>query len=207
MDPSDVICLSDDESPFDRNQRLIKEHHEEEDRRRVQDHLSWVLEEVIEGKRKTIRIAARPEFLNIPIATPLDPSLEVTVPFEPGEPKFNIMSQESNTGSVSPAPLVEAKGVPFGALLYQSTITNLNQISAILKKHGLKVSSDIPVREPPSFEHSCHAPRGTGKLQYAAWSQEHLRTGVILPLRPYFKDYLNHMQIAPFQFQPNGYRI
>ena len=50
MDPSAVIYLSDDESPFDRNQRLIKEYHEEEDCRRVQNHLSRVLEEVIEGK-------------------------------------------------------------------------------------------------------------------------------------------------------------
>lgn len=47
MDPSEVVYLSfDDESPFDRNQRLIKEHHEEEDRQRVQNHLTCVLEEV-----------------------------------------------------------------------------------------------------------------------------------------------------------------
>ena len=71
MDSLEVVCLSsDDETPFDRNQRLIQEHHAEEDRRRVQDHLSRVLEEVKEGKRKTLRIAALPEPSNIPIATP-----------------------------------------------------------------------------------------------------------------------------------------
>lgn len=61
MDSSEVICLSsDNESPFERNQRLLKEHHEEEDRRRVQIHLSRVLDDVKEGKRKFLRIAALP---------------------------------------------------------------------------------------------------------------------------------------------------
>ena len=41
MDSYDVVYLSsDDESPFDRNQRVLKEYHEEEDRRRVQSHLT-----------------------------------------------------------------------------------------------------------------------------------------------------------------------
>ena len=100
MDPSAVIYLSsDDESPFERNQRLLKEHREEEDRRRVQNHLSRVLEEVKEGKHKTLRIAARPKILNIPIAVPLDLSLGVTVAYEQGDLKFNIMSQQSATSS------------------------------------------------------------------------------------------------------------
>ena len=47
MDSYDVVYLSsDDESPFDRNQRLLKEYHEEEDRRQVQSHLTRVLDEV-----------------------------------------------------------------------------------------------------------------------------------------------------------------
>ena len=117
------------------------------------------------------------------------------------------MSQGSHTGSVSPVLTVGSEAAPFGALLYQSTITNINQISAILRKHGLKISPEIPVREPTSSERSCGAPRGTNRLRYATWGQEHLRTGALLPLRPYFKNYLNHMQIAPFQLQPNGYRI
>ena len=93
MDPSEIVYLSsDDESPFDRNQRLLKEHHGEEDRRRIQSHLSRVLEEVKEGKRKTLRFAARPEPSNIPIAIPLDSSLGVIVAFEPEDLIFNIMS-------------------------------------------------------------------------------------------------------------------
>lgn len=61
MDPSEVVYLSsDDESPFDRNQRLIKEHHEEEDRRRIQSHLTRVREEVKEGKQKTLRTHGYP---------------------------------------------------------------------------------------------------------------------------------------------------
>ena len=93
MDSYDVVCLSsDDESPFDRNQRLLKEYHEKEDRRRVQSHLTRVLDEVKEGKRHTLRIAARPEPSRIPIAIPLALPLEVTIAYKPGELKFNIMS-------------------------------------------------------------------------------------------------------------------
>ena len=103
MDSYDVVYLSsDDESPFDRNQRLLKEFHEEEDRRRVQSHLTRVLDEVKEGKRHTLRIAARPELSKIPIAIPLALPLEVTVAYKPGELRFNIMSHESQAGSVSP---------------------------------------------------------------------------------------------------------
>lgn len=61
MDSSEVICLSfDEETPFERNQRLLKEHHEQEDHRQVQDHLSRVLEEVKERKRKFLRTTAFP---------------------------------------------------------------------------------------------------------------------------------------------------
>lgn len=117
------------------------------------------------------------------------------------------MSQESHAKFVSPAPIVETEGVPFGALLYQSTITDITQISTLLRKHGLKITPDLRVRVPALYECSCNAPRGTEKLQYAAWSQEHLRTGALLPLWPYFGDHLNYVQIAPFQLQTNGYRV
>ena len=96
MDSYEVVYLcSDEETPFERNQRLLYEDHAEEDRRQVQSHLSRVLEEVKEGKRHTLRIAARPEPSRIPIAVPLAIPLEVTVAYKPGELKFNIMSQES----------------------------------------------------------------------------------------------------------------
>ena len=83
MDSFEVVYLSsDDKSPFERNQRLLKEYHEEEDRRRVQNHLSRVLEEVKEGNRHTLRIATRPEPSRIPIAIPLALPIEVTVAYK-----------------------------------------------------------------------------------------------------------------------------
>ena len=204
----DAVCISsDDESPFDRNQRLLKEYHEEEDRRRIQSHLSRVLSKVIEGKRHTFRIAARPELSKIPIAIPLASPLEVTVAYKPGDFKFNVMSQGSQTESVSPPPAVQAEDVPFGALLFQSTIIDNSQISATLRKCGIKISSEIAVRVPTPSERSCNPPRGHKKLRYSAWSEEHLKAGALLPLRDYFKNYLNYVNIAPFQLQPNGYRI
>ena len=40
MDSFEIVYLSsDDESPFERNQRLLREHQEEEDQRRVQNTL------------------------------------------------------------------------------------------------------------------------------------------------------------------------
>ena len=132
MDSSEIVYLiSDEETPFERNQRLVQEHHAEEDRRRVQSHLSRVLNEVKEGKRHTLRIAARPEPSRIPIAIPLAIPLEVTVAYKPGELKFNVMSQESQAGSVSPAPIVEAENAPFREILFQSTIIDNSHISAI----------------------------------------------------------------------------
>ena len=117
------------------------------------------------------------------------------------------MSDGSRAGSVSPPPVLEAGDAPFGAVHFQSTVTNNHQISAIFKNHGLKIGAKIPVRAPTPSERSCDAPQGNDLLQYAAWSQEHLRTGALLPLKPYFKNYLNYMQIAPFQLNTNGYRI
>ena len=44
--PEVVYLSSDDEPIFERNQRLLKEHHEREEHRHIQDHLSRLLEEV-----------------------------------------------------------------------------------------------------------------------------------------------------------------
>lgn len=117
------------------------------------------------------------------------------------------MSQESQAGSVSPAPIVEAKSAPFKAQLFKSFITENSHISAILRKCGIKVSLEVVVKVPTPSDRSCHPPKGTRKLRYSAWSEEHLRARSILPFRQYFKDYLDYVQIAPFQLQPNGYRI
>ena len=127
MESYDVVYLSsNEETPFDRNQRLVREHHAKEDRRQVQCNLPRVLQEVKEGKRKTLRIAAFPEPSSIPIAVLLASSLEVSIAYKPGELKFNIMSQEREAGTVSPAPIVEAECAPFGAILFQITIINNN---------------------------------------------------------------------------------
>ena len=141
MDPSELYYISSDDEPiFERNQRLIKEYHEQEDRRQVQDHLTRVLDEVKEGKRKTLRTAAFPEPSDIPIAIPLDRTLAVSVAFEPGDLVFNIMSQGSQTGSLSPSQAVTTQPLPYEALLYMSTITKIDQISSIFKKHGRRMS-------------------------------------------------------------------
>ena len=117
------------------------------------------------------------------------------------------MSQESQAGSVSPPPAVVAESAAFGALLFQSTITDNTQISAILRKCGIKISLEIAVRVPTPSERCCDPPKGHKKLRYSAWSEEHLRAGALLPLRDYFKNYLNYVNITPFQLQTNGYRI
>ena len=71
MSSLEGFCLSSDDEPiFERNQRLIEEHREREDRQNIQDHLSIVLDEVNEGKCKFLRIAAYPEPFNIPRAVP-----------------------------------------------------------------------------------------------------------------------------------------
>ena len=108
---------------------------------------------------------------------------------------------------MSPAPIVEAESAPFGALLFKTTITDNSHISAILRKCGIKVSPEVVIKVPTPSDRSCHPPKGTKKLRYSAWSQEHLRAGALLPLRQYFKDYPDYVQIAPFQLQPNRYRI
>lgn len=71
----------------------------------------------------------------------------------------------------------------------------------------LRISPDIPVGAPLPDERSCHAPEGSSKIQYSAWSQEHLRTGALLLMRPYFRKYLNYVELAPFQLHMNAYRI
>ena len=80
-------------------------------------------------------------------------------------------------------------------------------MSTILGKHGLKIHTDLEVRVSRPDERSCHAPKGSDKLQLAAWSQEHLRVGALLPLRSYFRNFVNYVKIAPFQLQTNACRI
>ena len=78
---------------------------------------------------------------------------------------------------------------------------------SILGKHGIEVSPEVPVRAPLPNERSCHAPKGSDKLRYVAWSQKHLKAGALLSLRPYLVNYLNYVKTAPFQLQINGSRI
>lgn len=115
MKSPDVVYLSSvDKSVFDRNQRLIQEHRVREKQRDIRDHLSRVLEEVKEGKRKFLRIAALPESSDIPKAVPLDPSLSVSIAYEPSDLKFSIMSQHSEICSSSPSPVM-AESKPLGS--------------------------------------------------------------------------------------------
>lgn len=119
MDSSEVICLSsDEETPFECTQRILKEHHEQEDCRQVQYHLSRVSEEVKEGIRKFLRTGAFPEPSNITLAIPIDKTLAVSVVYEPGFLKFNIMSQQSKIGSQSPPLVVAVPEKPYVAFLY-----------------------------------------------------------------------------------------
>ena len=117
------------------------------------------------------------------------------------------MSQERRTSSHPPRPAKKAASKPYESLLYQSTISTTDEVSAILNNHGLRVSLELPVRAPFPHERSCHTPAGSPSLQYSAWSQEHLRAGALLLLRPYFRNFLDHVELAPFQLQTNAYRI
>ena len=93
MESPGAICLSSDDEPvFDRNQRLIQEHRIREEQQDIKDHFSRVLNEVKEGKHKYLRVAALPESSSIPKAISLDPSLSVSVAFEPSDLKYSIMS-------------------------------------------------------------------------------------------------------------------
>ena len=142
-----IYCSSSDDEPvFNCNQRLIQEHRIREDQQLTRDHFSRVLEEVKEGKRKYLRVAALPESLSIPRALPIDHSLSVTIAYEPANLKFKIMSQHSETGSRSPSPIAADSNPPrFEALLYKSTITNIDHLLAILSKHSLRISADLIV--------------------------------------------------------------
>ena len=70
------------------------------------------------------------------------------------------MSQESQAGSVSPIPIVEAESAPFVALLFESVITDNYHIYAILRKCGIKVSPEVVVKVPTPSERSCYPPKG-----------------------------------------------
>lgn len=169
MKSLDVICLSSDDEPtFYRNRRLIHEHRIREGQQDTRNHFTRVLEEVKEGKRKYLRVAALPENSSIPMVVPLDPHLSFSIAYKPFDLRFNIMSQHSETGSRSPSLMVESKPIVYEALQYHSTVKNIDQISAILCKHGLKISLGLVVRVPRPDERSCYAPEGTDKLQLSA---------------------------------------
>lgn len=139
MTSLEIISSSDEEPIFIRNQRLIQEHRVREEQQDTRDHFSRVLEEVKEGKRKFLRVAAFPESSSVPRAVPLDPSLSVSIAYEPSDLKYKI-------GSRSPPPVaIESRALKFKALQSKSTITNIDQISAILRKHDLKISFDLVV--------------------------------------------------------------
>lgn len=118
------------------------------------------------------------------------------------------MSDHSEIGSRSPIPtVVESQAITFEAEQYRSSIMSTDQISKIIRRHGLKISLTIVVQAPHPDERSCYAPGGSDRLQMSAWSQEHLRAGVFLSLKPYFKIFTNFVKIAPFQLQSNSYRM
>lgn len=122
-----IYCSSDDDEPvFVRNQRLIREHRIREEQQDINDYFSRVTNEVIEGKRKFLRVAAFPKTCVIPRDVLLDPSLLVSIAYSPSELKFKIISNHSETGSRSPSHIVESKAVAFEAEQYQSSITNIN---------------------------------------------------------------------------------
>ena len=147
--PEVIYCSSSDEEPvFLRNQRLIREHRIREDQQDIRDHFSRVTDEVIEGKRKYLRVAAFPVASVIPRVVPLDSSLLVSVAYSPSTIKFKIMSDHKETGSKPSSPVVESKVGAFEAKQYQSSITSTNQISDILRRNGLKISPLIVVRAP-----------------------------------------------------------
>lgn len=183
--PEIIYCSFSDEEPvFVRNQRLIQEHRIPEEQQDVRDNFSRVIDGVVEGKRKFLKVAAFPDTYNIPREVPSDPSLSLSVAYEPSELKFIIMSEHSETGSQSPIPAVaKSRAITFEAKLYKSTITNTNQISAILRKHSLEISPTLMVRAPRPDERSYYAPRGSDRLQLAAWSQEHKKACALLPLK------------------------
>ena len=171
MKSSEVIYCSscEDEPIFDCNQRLIQEHGIREEQQNKKDHFSRVLDEVKEGKHKYLRVAALHESSSLPREVPIDPSLSVSIAYEPSDLKFNIMSQHSETGSRSSSPIVaDSRPLRFEALQYKSTITNIDQISAILRNHGLRISLALVVRVPTPDKRSCHAPKGSDKHQFSA---------------------------------------
>ena len=86
---------SSPESPFTRNERLIREYelrHEQEDTR---DHFRRQIDEVEEGKRKKLRVALYPDSDIEPRPIPLDPTLKVTIAFKSGDLQFSLMGEPS----------------------------------------------------------------------------------------------------------------
>ena len=96
----------------------------------------------------------------------------------------------------------------FEADHYWSSVTTTSQITEILAFHGLNLSGSLKCRPPAEHERSCFALGGRdASVKYAAWSQEHMRAGALLPLKSFFKDFTDFIGLAPFQLNTNSYRV
>ena len=64
-----------------------------------------------------------------------------------------------------------------------------------------RVLREMGCRVPQRHERSCSPPEG-----YMAFSDFLFRTGVRLPLHPFFLEILKYAQVVPFQLHPNAWR-
>ena len=89
------------ESPFTRNQRLIREHQLRREQEDTGDHFRRQIDEVEERKRKRLRVAIYPDPDPEPRPIPLDPTLKVMIAFKSGDLQFFLMEEPSNPLSTS----------------------------------------------------------------------------------------------------------
>ena len=187
------------ESVFARNQRRIREFELAREQEDIRAHYRRQIDEVIERKRRVLREAVYPESSSGPRPIPLDPALTVTVAYSPGELQFSLMAEPSSS---------QPRREIFEAEFYQSSVISADQIADILALHGLSSLRSLNCRAPSSRERSCFAPGGRDdSVKYAAWSQEHMRAGALLPLKSFFRDFTDHVGLAPFQLNTNSYRV
>ena len=187
------------ESIFARNQRRIKEYEIAREQEDIRAHYRRQIDEVIEKKRRVLREAIYPEPNPGPRPVPLDPALKVTVAYHPGELQFSLMAEPSSS---------QPRREMFEAEFYQSSVTTSDQITDILAIHGLSSLDTLKCRAPTRHERSCFAPGGRdSSVKYAAWSQEHLKAGALLPLKSFFRDFTDFVGLAPFQLNTNSYRV
>ena len=177
------------ESLFARNQRRIREYELAREQEDIRAHYRCQIDEVIEGKRRVLREALYPKSYLGPRTIPLDPALKVTVAYHPGDLKFSLMREPSSS---------QPRREMFEVEHYWSSVTTTSQITDILAFHGLSLSGSLKCRPPANHERSCFAPGGRdAKVKYAAWSQEHMRAGALLPLKSFFKYFTDFVGLAP----------